>query len=424
MRNVEIIKKAEKKTYERSKELSDAVSEIIDQVRNDGDLALIKLAEKFDKINLESIKVTKDDIQKAYEQISKETITHFEFAAKQIRFFAEQQLNCMQPLHVISEVKGLELGHKLIPVEKCGCYIPSGRYPLPSSALMSIIVAKVAGVKHVAACSPPFAGFGMIHPAVLVAMDIAGADEIYCMGGAQAIAAYTYGTETVKKVDLIVGPGNKFVTEAKRQVLGDVGIDSLAGPSEVLIIADDTANPTFVAIDLLGQAEHDPNAKPILVSTSQEIIDKTLLEIERLVPTLPTGKIAAQSWLDNGDIYLVEEINEAIQISNQIAPEHLEVQVANEREVSEQLRNYGSMFVGHYAPVAFGDFVSGTNHILPTMSTARYANGVWVGTFIKTSFHQFVSEEGCKNLSIPCMHFAEVEGLYAHRDSVRLRVEK
>lgn len=421
---VKIIKKAEKKTYERSKELSETVSEIIYQVRNEGDQALINLAEKFDKINLDTVKVTKDDIKKAYEQISDETVNHFKFAAKQIKFFAEQQLKCMQPLHIISEIKGLELGHKLISVEKCGCYIPSGRYPLPSSALMSIIVAKVAGVNHVAACSPPFAGFGMIHPAVLVAMDIAGADEIYCMGGAQAIAAYAYGTETVKKVDLIVGPGNKFVTEAKRQVLGDVGIDSLAGPSEVLIIADETANPTFVAIDLLAQAEHDPNAKPILVSTSQEIIDKTFQEIERLIPTLPTGKTAYQSWLDNGDIYLADDINEAIQISNQIAPEHLEVQVVNEREVSEQLRNYGSMFVGHYAPVAFGDFVSGTNHILPTMSTARYANGVWVGTFIKTSFHQFVSEEGCKNLSAPCMHFAEVEGLYAHRDSVRLRVEK
>lgn len=420
---MKVIKKAEKKTYQRSQELTNTVSSIIDDVREHGDKTLIALAKKFDGIDIASVKVDRAQIEKAYEQVSEETIQHFRFAAKQIKFFAEQQLKCMQPLNLVSEVPGLELGHRLIPVEKCGCYIPSGRHPLPSSALMSVIVAKVAGVKHVAACSPAFSGFGMIHPAVLVAMDIAGADEIYCMGGAQAIAAYAYGTETVKKVDLIVGPGNKFVTEAKRQVLGDVGIDSLAGPSEVLIIADSTANPTFIAIDLLGQAEHDPNAKPILVCTDEKVIEKSMDELKRLIPTLPTGETAYQAWLDNGDIYLADDIEEAIKISNEIAPEHLEVQVANEREVAEKLLSYGSMFVGHYAPVAFGDFVSGTNHILPTMSTARFANGVWVGTFIKTSFHQFVTKEGCKNLSVPCMHMAEVEGLYAHRDSVRLRVE-
>ena len=282
----------------------------------------------------------------------------------------------------------------------------------------------MAGVKEVAACSPAFHGFDSIHPAVLVAMDIAGADEIYCMGGAQAIAAFAYGTESIKKVDLIVGPGNRFVTEAKRQVLGDVGIDSLAGPSEVLVLADETANPTFVAIDLLGQAEHDPNAKPVLVCTSQEVIDKAMKELERLLPTLETKDVASQSWNDNGAIYLADSIDEAVDIANDIAPEHLEVQVKNEREVAKKLLHYGSMFVGHYAPVAFGDFVSGPNHTLPTMRTARYSNGVWVGTFIKTPFHQFVSKEGCRNLAGPCMRFAEVEGLYAHRDSVKLRLEE
>ncbi|AKL94752.1 histidinol dehydrogenase 1 [Clostridium aceticum] len=421
---MKVIKKADKKTYERSKDLTNIVADIIDEVRQHGDETLIALTKKFDGIDIEKVKVEGWQIEKAYEQVSEETILHIKFAAKQIKYFAEEQLKCIQPLNLMSEIGGLEIGHRLIPVEKCGCYIPSGRYPLPSSALMSVIVAKVAGVKHVAACSPPFAGFGMIHPTVLVAMDIAGADEIYCMGGAQAIAAYAYGTETVTKVDLIVGPGNKYVTEAKRQVLGDVGIDSLAGPSEVLIIADETANPTFIAIDLLAQAEHDPNAKSILVSTSEEIIEKSMTELERLIPTLPTGQIAHQAWLDNGDIFLVDNIEEAIKMSNEIAPEHLEVHVANEREVAQKLLNYGSLFVGHYASVALGDFVSGTNHILPTMSTARFASGVWVGTFIKTSFHQFVSQEGCKNLAVPCMHFAEIEGLYAHRDSIRLRVEK
>lgn len=421
---MKIIKQAEKKTYKRSQEVSNIVSGIIDDVRNDGDKTLIDLAKKFDKIDIKNIKISRAQIEDAYTKVSKETVEYFKFAAKQITVYAEQQLKCLLPLNFHSEVPGLELGHRLVPVDRCGCYVPSGRYPLPSTALMSILPAKIAGVKHVAACSPPFAGYGTIHPAVLVAMDIAGADEIYCMGGAQAVAAYAYGTETVKKVDLIVGPGNKFVTEAKRQVLGDVGIDSLAGPSEVLIIADETANPTFVAIDLLAQAEHDPNAKPVLVCTDEEIIKKSLSEIERLVSTLPTGELAHKSWEDNGDVYLADNIEEAIEISNKIAPEHLEVQVKNEREVAKELLHYGSLFVGHYAPVAFGDFVSGTNHTLPTMSTARFSNGVWIGTFIKTAFHQFVSEEGCKNLSVPCMHFAETEGLYAHRDSVRLRVEK
>jgi len=417
------IKQAVKKTYQRDRALTDTVIGIIDNVKDRGDAALIDFAKKFDHIDITSVKIERTQIENAYAQVSQETIEHITFAAKQIKFFAEEQLKCMQALNVKSSIPGLELGHRLVPVERCGCYIPSGRYPLPSTALMSILVAKVAGVKHVAACSPPFAGHGTIHPAVLVAMDIAGADEIYCMGGAQAVAAFAYGTSSIAKVDLIVGPGNKFVTEAKRQVMGDVGIDSLAGPSEVLIIADNTANPRFVAIDLLAQAEHDPNAKPILVSTDEDVIKNAMVELEQLVQDLPTGEIAYQSWLDNGQIYLADDMDEAIALTNEIAPEHLEVQVANEREVAEQLLHYGSLFVGHYAPVAFGDFVSGTNHTLPTMSTARFSNGLWVGTFIKVAFYQFVSEEGCRNLAVPCMHFAEVEGLFAHRDSVRLRVE-
>ena len=420
---MQAIKQAEKKTYQRDHQLTETVLEIIDSVRSRGDAALLELAQKFDHTDLECVKVDRPTIEKAYTLVDQETVKHITFAADQIRWFAQQQLQCMQPLNVPSLIAGVELGHRLVPIEKCGCYIPSGRYPLPSSALMSVVVAKVAGVKHVAACSPAFHDCGTIHPAVLVAMDIAGADDIYCMGGAQAIAAYAYGTETVRKVDLIVGPGNKFVTEAKRQVLGDVGIDSLAGPSEVLILADETANPTFVAIDLLGQAEHDPNAKPILVCTDAGVIERSLAELDRLLADMPTRDVATISWEDNGEVYLADSMEEAIALANQVAPEHLEVQTKEERQVAAQLYNYGSLFVGHYAPVAFGDFVSGTNHILPTMSTARYSNGLCVKTFIKTPFHQYVSQEGCRNLSESCMHFAQVEGLYAHRDSVRLRVE-
>lgn len=218
--------------------------------------------------------------------------------------------------------------------------------------------------------------------------------------------------------------GNKFVTEAKRQVLGDVGIDSLAGPSEVLIVADHTADPEFLAIDLLAQAEHDPNSKAILVCTDQATIDATMQEMDRLITTLNTEDVCRQSWKDNGAVYLADSMQEAIDLANEIAPEHLEIESDNEREVAQQMRHYGSLFVGHYAPVAFGDFVSGPNHTLPTMGTARYSNGVWVGTFIKTPFHQFVSEQGCLNLAQPTMNFANIEGLPAHRNSVRLRVER
>lgn len=418
------IKSAEKKTYKRDRELTESVMNIIDNVRENGDSALIEYARKFDNVDVDSIRVSEEEVRSAYDKVDSETLEAIRFAESQIRFFAEKQRECLKDLTVQSKVPGLELGHRMIPIERVGCYVPAGRHPLPSSALMGIVTAKVAGVKEVIACSPAFSGFGTIHPAVLVAMDIAGADEIYCTGGAQAVAAMAYGTESIKKVHLIAGPGNKFVTEAKRQVLGDVGIDSLAGPSEVLVLADKTANPTFVAIDLLAQAEHDPNAKPMLVCTDRETIDKSLAELERLLPTLETKDVAGKSWQDNGQVYLANDMDEAIAITNELAPEHLEVQSDSEREIAARLHNYGSLFVGHYAPVAFGDFVSGTNHTLPTMETAKYSNGVWVGTFIKTGFHQFVSEEGCINLSKHCMRFAEVEGLYGHRDSVRLRVEK
>lgn len=420
---MKIIKQAEKKTYQRDSALTRAVMDIIDNVRENGDKALIDYAAKFDHIDMQSVKIDREAVQAAYQQVDADTIDTIKFAAGQIKFFAEKQRECLKDLNIQSQVEGVEIGHRMIPVDRCGCYVPAGRHPLPSSALMGIVTAKAAGVKQVAACSPAYKGYGTIHPAVLVAMDIAGADEIYCMGGAQAIAAFTYGTESIKKVDLIVGPGNQFVTEAKRQVLGDVGIDSLAGPSEVLIIADESANPTFLAIDLLGQAEHDPNSKAILVCTDEHTITCTMSEIDRLIGTLDTKDVAMQSWNDNGEIYLADNLDEAIALSNRIAPEHLEVETANEKETAKKLLHYGSMFVGHYAPVAFGDFVSGPNHTLPTMGTARYSNGVWVGTFIKTPFHQYVTKQGCQNLAEKCMKFADIEGLPAHRDSVRLRIE-
>ena len=420
---MKIIKEAKKKTYERDGKLSAAVSEIIENVKQNGDAALKEYAARFDHMEIDTVRVPREMVEAAYRQLDQKTIDTIRFSAGQIKFFAEKQLQCLKDLDIESRIPGLRIGHRMIPVERCGCYVPAGRHPLPSSALMGIVTAKVAGVKSVAACSPAYAGAGTIHPAVLVAMDIAGADEIYCMGGAQAIAAYAYGTETVKKTDLIVGPGNRFVTEAKRQVLGDVGIDSLAGPSEVLIIADETARPEFVAIDLLSQAEHDPDAKAVLVTTSEALAKEAEAKLYELLKDLPTRETAEVSWENNGAIYLAETMEEAVALSNEMAPEHLEVQTKDAEETAMKCLHYGSMFIGNYAPVAFGDFVSGPNHTLPTMRTARYSGGVWVGTFIKTAFHQIVTEEGCKALAPYTMHFADVEGLPAHRDSVRARME-
>ncbi|MDR2785575.1 MAG: histidinol dehydrogenase [Treponema sp.] len=420
------IKQPDGKGAGRDPELAGTVATIINRVRNGGEKALLELTEKFDHVRLKTVSVNSGTVAEAYREVPAETLKHLHLAASRICAFAKEQLKCLKPLHYKSDIPGLKLGHRLIPVERCGCYVPAGRHPLPSSALMSITTARVAGVSHITACSPPSPAYGGIDPVVLVAMDIAGADTIYCMGGAQAIAAYAYGAGPVVKTDLIAGPGNRYVTEAKRQVLGDVGIDSLAGPSEVLIIADETANPRFIAIDLLSQAEHDPDAKPILVSTSADIIDRVQAEVEKLLATLPTGDTAVLSWNNNGAVYLAGTIADAVSLANEIAPEHLELQVARskERSVAGELKHYGSLFVGHYAPVAFGDFISGTNHILPTMSTARYTGGVWVGTFIKTAFHQYVSRAGCRALAPSAIYFAGIEGLPAHRDSVRFRVEE
>lgn len=416
-------KEAKHKTYERSREVVELVNDIIENVKTRGDDEILELTKKFDGINMSSVKVEKAEIEKAYTLISKETVTAIQSAAAQIRYFAEKQLECMQPLTTATPIAGVTLGHRLIPIETVGAYVPAGRYPLPSTALMLAIPAKVAGVKTVVACSPASKGYGTIHPAVLVAMDIAGVDAIYCTGGAQAIAAMAYGTKTIKKVDLIAGPGNKFVTEAKRQVLGTVGIDSLAGPSEVLVIADELANPDYTAIDLLAQSEHDPNARATLVTTSEEFAKKVLSRLYSYAEELTTGSTAKQSWEDNGTIIVTDSMNEAIRVSNDIAPEHLEVHTRNYDSVAAQLTNFGSLFIGEYTPVAFGDYCSGTNHTLPTMTTAKYSNGVWVGTFLKTSFTQHISKEGCSNLAKTCIQLAGEEGLFAHQKSVLVRVE-
>lgn len=401
--------------------VQEVVAGILEKVKNEGDRALFELTKRFDGVELKELRVPKDAFKKAYDQVPKETIESLEFAAEQIKFFAEKQLACLKPLENCENVPGVKLGHRLIPIENCGAYIPAGLYPLPSTALMSIIPAKVAGVDRVAACSPPSRKYGTIHPAVLVAMDIAGLDEAYCMGGAQAIAAFTYGTESVPKMDIIIGPGNKYVTEAKRQVSGTVGIDMLAGPSEVLIIADETAPAQWVAVDLLAKCEHDPNSISILVTTSRKLAEEVEKWVEEELKTLGTAELARKVWEENCKIIFADDMDEAIKISDEFAPEHLQIMTANEDEVAAKVRNFGSLFVGYHAPVAFGDYLSGTNHTLPTMRCARFSNGVWVGTFIKVSSVQKVNAEGAAKLAGHCSRLAGLEGLLAHQRSADLR---
>lgn len=396
------------------------VNDIIDKVKQDGDKAIFEYTEKYDGVRLDSIAVDNTSMKLAYDMVSAETIENLQFAASRIRNFAEHQKTCLSELSY-EITPGITLGHRIIPVESCGCYVPAGRYPLPSSALMSIIPAKVAGVKRIVACSPANKDANGIHPAVLVAMDIAGADEVYCMGGAQAIAAYAYGTESVTPVDIIVGPGNKFVTEAKRQVSGSVGIDMLAGPSEVVIMIDETSNPQWVAADALARCEHDPNSWTVIVSTNEAIVHDVIKEINKQLDVLPTAVVAAESWKNNSKIILADNIDEAINITNEIAPEHLQVMTKNSHSDAQKLHNFGSLFIGRYAPVAFGDYVSGTNHILPTQRCSRFSNGVFVGTFLKISSVQEITEEGAKMLSPHCAYLAGVEGLLGHQYSAKLR---
>lgn len=417
---MKVYKEAERSSAGEKASVGQVVREIIDNVQTGGDEKIFELGERFDGLRVGSLRVAHETVEAAYNRVSRELVEDLRFAARRIGDFAEHQRSCLKELrYEISP--GVTLGHRLVPIASCGCYVPAGRYPLPSSALMSVIPAKVAGVERVAACAPANKAEGGIHPAVLVAMDIAGVDEVYCMGGAQAIAAYAYGTDSVDPVDIIVGPGNRYVTEAKRQVSGDVGIDMLAGPSEAVIIADHSADPQWVAADSLARCEHDPNSWTVLVTTSEALAKAVTAEIARQLEDLKTAELAGQSWRDNGRILIVDSLEEAAAVSDDIAPEHLQVMTEDSNDTADRLTNFGSLFIGHHAPVPFGDYVSGPNHILPTSGCSRFKGGVYVGTFIKVSSFQEISAEGAKTLSGPCARLAGVEGLFGHQFSAELR---
>lgn len=406
--------------------LRETVGGIIDNVIHNGDNALIEYNSRFDNCERKTLRISREEIEKAYRQVSSEDLEDIRKAAANIRSFAEAQKGTLGELRDFSPSEGIMLGHRVIPVDSCCCYVPGGGYPLYSTALMLGIPAKTAGVRRVTACSPVIKGTDTIHPKTLVAMDIAGIDEIYAVGGAQAIAAFSYGTDQIEPVNMIVGPGNSFVTEAKRQCYGKVGIDFVAGPSEVLVIADGHADPEVIAADILAQSEHDREAKGLVVTTDEALGKAIIDAVEKQLPTLDTEEIARSSWNDFGEIIIADSLEEAVDYANEYAPEHLEVNVEESRtdSVVNSLRNYGSLFIGGNTAEVFGDYASGTNHTLPTLGAARYTGGVWVGTFLKTCTYQRMSSTAMMGIAPLVSNLARGEGLIGHARAAEIRMEK
>ena len=407
-----------KKEFFESSEVDYIVSvkDILVDVKNNGDFAVKKYTKKFDNLDVENFQLTKQQIKEAYSKIDRDTLEALKFAANNIRNFAENQLKSLKDFEINNE--GVISGQKIVPLEKVGCYVPGGRYPLPSTALMTVIPAKVAGVDEVIVCSPK------ITAVTLVAADLAGADKIFNVGGVQAIGAMAYGTESIPKVNKIVGPGNKYVAAAKKEVFGVVGIDFIAGPSEVLIIADDFANPKFIAADLLAQAEHDPGSRAEVITFNKEFAEKIIKSLDEQLLTLKTRDIAKESIDKNGTIILVNNFEEVIEIANKRAPEHLELQIKNPESIMSKLKNYGSLFLGEYSAEVFGDYCSGPNHTLPTGGCATYTGGLSVKEFVKVLTFQRVSKEASTNLIKVASKLAEIEGLYAHKNAADIRLEK
>ncbi|MDH3550303.1 MAG: histidinol dehydrogenase [Gammaproteobacteria bacterium] len=397
------------------------VETTLKDIETRGDAAVRELSEKFDKWSPTSFRLSDEEIQAAMSRLPAETIDDIRFAQAQIRKFAQIQKAALQDVEE-ETFPGVFLGHKNIPVNSVGCYIPGGKYPMVASAHMSVLTAKVAGVKRVIACAPPFSGGP--HDAIVTAMHLAGADETYCLGGIQAVGAMALGTETIAPVDMLVGPGNAFVAEAKRQLYGRVGIDLFAGPTETLVIADDTCDGEMCATDLLGQAEHGTNSPAILLTNSQRIVDETLVEIEKQLKTLETADIAAVSWRDYGQIILCDTEEEMVEEADRIASEHVQVMTRDPNYFLENMTNYGALFLGQETNVAYGDKVIGTNHTLPTMKAARYTGGLWVGKFIKTCTYQRVSPEATATIGEYCSRLCDLEGFAGHKAQADIRVAR
>ncbi len=400
----------------------ETVERILADIEVRKDQAVRELSQRFDHWSPPSFKLTPDEIERAIARVRKRDLDDIKFAQAQVRNFAQKQKETLRDLEVETP-PGVVLGHKNIPVNSIGCYVPGGRYPMVASAHMSIVTARVAGVKHIIACAPPF--HGGPHPAIVAAMHFGGADEIFVLGGVQAVAAMALGTETIAPVDMIVGPGNAFVAEAKRQLFGRVGIDLLAGPTETLIIADDSVDGEICATDLLGQAEHGPTSPAILLTNSEKLARDTMKEIERLLKILPTAETAGKAWADLGEVIVCDDEAEMVREADRIASEHVQVMTRDPDYFLSNMKNYGSLFLGPRTNVAYGDKVIGTNHTLPTKKAARYTGGLWVGKFLKTCTYQKVlTDQASVEIGEACSRLCMLEGFVAHAEQANVRVRR
>ncbi|MGB2679415.1 MAG: histidinol dehydrogenase [Candidatus Acidiferrum sp.] len=405
-----------------ARKVRDIVTGILDEIRSRGESALREISEKFDKWNPPAFRLSQKEIEGALSQLSSQNIEDIKFAQAQVRNFAQVQRSALTDVEV-ETLPGVILGHKNMPVDSVGCYVPGGKYPLVASAHMSVVTAKVAGVPRVVAASPPH--HGRPNPAVVAAMHLGGADEIYCMGGVQAIAAMALGTESIDPVSMIVGPGNAYVAEAKRQLFGSVGIDLIAGPTETLVIADETVDGELCATDLLGQAEHGFNTPAILLTTSEKLARETMAEVERLLAILPTAEFASVSWRDFGEVIVCDSDEEMVREADRIASEHVQVMTRDPDYFLKNMKNYGALFLGPRTNVAYGDKVIGTNHTLPTGKAARYTGGLWVGKFIKTCTYQRVlTDEASTMIGERCSRLCVLEGFFAHAEQANIRVRR
>jgi len=413
---------SEEQSREASNQVREVVEGILQGITDHGDAHVREVSARLDNWSPLSFRLSEDEIQACIDSLSESTLHDIKFAQEQVKNFARIQLDSMKNVEVETR-PGVVLGHKHIPMNSVGCYIPGGKYPLVASAHMSVATAKVAGVKRVIACAPPFNGKPM--PAIVATMALAGADEIYCFGGVQAVGAMAIGTETIAPVDMIVGPGNAYVAEAKRQLFGRVGIDLLAGPTETLIIADDIGcDPEMAATDLLGQAEHGVNSPAILLTNSEVFAKGTVIEIERQLQTLETAAIAGQAWRDYGQVIICDTYEEMLEVADNLAFEHVQVMTKDPEYFLNNMTNFGALFLGPETNVSYGDKVIGTNHTLPTNKAARYTGGLWVGKFIKTCTYQRVSKEATVEIGEYCSRLCDLEGFAGHKAQADLRVKR
>ncbi len=399
----------------------ETVENILDDIKARGDAALKDYSEKFDNWRPDNFQVSRAEIDVCYDQVTEQNIEDIEFAQAQVRGFAEIQKAAL--IDVEQEtLPGVILGHKNIPVNSVGCYVPGGKYPMVASAHMSVVTAKVAGVKRIAACAPPYEG--KPNPAIVVAQDMAGADEIYCLGGVQAMGAMALGTDEIGTVDMLVGPGNAYVAEAKRQLFGRVGIDLLAGPTETLIIADESVDGELCAADLLGQAEHGPTSPAVLLTDSKALAQDTMKEVERQLDILPTGEVARAAWETYGQVIVCDNDEEMLQEADRIASEHVQVMTKDPNYFLNNMTNYGALFLGPETNVSYGDKVIGTNHTLPTKGAGRYTGGLWVGKFIKTHTYQRITEDASVEVGKYCSRLCALEGFAGHKEQADIRLRR